>query len=78
MSKTTRRNFLKTTATVSAGYFVAAGARPALSQSPNQKPNVVCIGVGGKGGSDSSNAAKFGNVIVDIAIIHKNCIFYYD
>ncbi len=63
MSKTTRRTFLKTTAAVGAGYFVAAGSRQALSQSPNERPNVVCIGVGGKGGSDSANAAKFGNVI---------------
>jgi predicted dehydrogenase len=63
MPKTTRRTFLKTASAVGAGYFVAAGTRQALSQSPNQKPNVACIGVGGKGGSDSSNAAKFGNVV---------------
>jgi len=63
MSKTTRRTFLKTTSLVGAGYFLTAGSRVALSQSPNEKPNVVCIGVGGKGGSDSGNAARFGNVI---------------
>ena len=63
MSKTTRRTFLKTATVASAGYFVAAGTQKALSQSPNQKPNVASIGIGGKGGSDSSNAAKFGNVI---------------
>lgn len=63
MSKTTRRDFLKTTAAVGAGYFVAAGTRQALSQSPNQRPNVMCVGIGGKGGSDSSNASQFGNVI---------------
>jgi len=63
MSKTTRRTFLKTASAASAGYFVAAGNRIALSKSVNEKPNVACIGVGGKGGSDSGNAAKFGNVI---------------
>jgi len=63
MSKTTRRDFLKTATAASAGYFVAAGTRRALSQSPNERPNVACIGVGGKGGSDSANAARFGNVI---------------
>jgi predicted dehydrogenase len=63
MSKTTRRSFLKTTAVIGSGYFVAAGSRQALSQSPNEKPNVVCVGVGGKGGSDANNAAQFGNVI---------------
>jgi predicted dehydrogenase len=73
MTKTTRRTFLKTTAAVSAGYFVSAGAQTALSQSPNQKPNVVSIGVGGKGGSDSSNAAKFGNVIA-ICDVDRNTV----
>lgn len=63
MSRTSRRTFLKTTAAIGAGYFVAAGSREALSNSPNERPNVLCIGVGGKGGSDSGNAARFGNVI---------------
>ena len=63
MSNTTRRTFLKTATAASAGYFVAAGNRTALSRSVNERPNVACIGVGGKGGSDSANAAKFGNVI---------------
>jgi predicted dehydrogenase len=63
MSKTTRRTFLQTTTLAGVGYFLTAGNRQALSNSPNEKPNVVSIGVGGKGGSDSSNAARFGNVI---------------
>ncbi len=63
MPKTTRRTFLKTATIAGAGYFVAAGTRRALSQSANEKFNVACIGVGGKGGSDSNNAAQFGNVI---------------
>ena len=46
-----------------AGYFVAAGSRRAMSESPNEKLNVASIGVGGKGGSDSDNASQFGNVI---------------
>lgn len=63
MSETTRRTFLKTATAASAGYFVAAGNRKAMSKSANERPNVACIGVGGKGGSDSANASKFGNVI---------------
>jgi predicted dehydrogenase len=63
MTRTNRRKFIQNASVVSAGYFVAAGSRSALSQSANEKLNVACIGVGGKGGSDSSNAAKFGNVI---------------
>jgi predicted dehydrogenase len=72
MSKTSRRTFLKTTA-AGVGYFVAAGGRTALSQSPNEKPNVACIGVGGKGRSDSSNAAQFGNVIA-ICDVDRNTL----
>ena len=63
MTRTNRRKFIQNASVVSAGYFVAAGSRPALSQAANEKLNVACIGVGGKGGSDSSNAAKFGNVV---------------
>lgn len=63
MSKTTRRTFLKSATIASAGYMVAAGNAKALSKSPNEMPTVACIGCGGKGGSDSSNAAKFGKVI---------------
>ncbi len=63
MSNTTRRTFLKTATIASAGYLVASGNEKALSQSPNEMPTVACIGVGGKGGSDSSNASKFGKVI---------------
>ncbi|MFO0870116.1 MAG: Gfo/Idh/MocA family oxidoreductase [Pirellulales bacterium] len=73
MPKTTRRVFLESAALAGAGYFVAAGTRPALSQSPNEKLNVACIGVGGKGGSDSSNAAQFGNVVA-ICDVDRNTL----
>ena len=63
MSKTTRRTFLKTATLAGTGYFVAAGTLRAMSLSANETFNVACIGVGGKGGSDSDNAAQFGNVI---------------
>lgn len=63
MPKTTRRTFLKSATIASAGYLVATGNEKALSQSPNEKPNVGCIGAAGKGGSDSANAAMFGNVV---------------
>lgn len=63
MVRTTRRNFLKVTASTGVGFWIAGSSRKALSRSLNERPNVVCIGVGGKGGSDSNNAAQFGNVI---------------
>ena len=63
MARTTRRQFLQTTAAAGVGFWVAGGTRQALSRSANERPNVACIGIGGKGSSDSNNAAQFGNVI---------------
>jgi predicted dehydrogenase len=63
MSNASRRDFLRTTSLAGAGYFVAAGSRPAWSNAAGEQLNVACIGVGGKGGSDSDNAAQFGNVV---------------
>src|SRR5262245_13978730 len=68
-----RRTFLKTTAAVGAGYWVAGGIAPKESRAANEKLNVVNIGVGGKGGSDSGNAAKFGNVVA-ICDVDRNTL----
>ena len=73
MSATTRRGFLQTASLAGAGYFVAAGGRPAWSNSANEQLNIACIGVGGKGGSDSDNAALFGNVIA-ICDVDRNTL----
>ena len=73
MSATTRRGFLQTASLAGAGYFVAAGGRPAWSQSAIEQLNVACIGVGGKGGSDSDNAALFGNVVA-ICDVDRNTL----
>ncbi|MGL4593771.1 MAG: Gfo/Idh/MocA family protein [Thermoguttaceae bacterium] len=63
MLQTTRRTFLQTATVASAGYFAAAGNAQEESNSPNEKLGVACIGVGGKGDSDSNNAAQFGNMV---------------
>ncbi|MGL4942464.1 MAG: Gfo/Idh/MocA family oxidoreductase [Thermoguttaceae bacterium] len=63
MPKTTRRTFLKTTTVASAGYLAAAGSQRVWSQSPNEKLGVACIGIGGKGGGDSNNAAQYGRIV---------------
>jgi predicted dehydrogenase len=63
MPKTSRRAFLQTLSLAGAGYLVTAGNRRALSFSALERPNVICFGVGGKGGSDADNAAQFGDVI---------------
>ncbi|MDR0328352.1 MAG: Gfo/Idh/MocA family oxidoreductase [Planctomycetaceae bacterium] len=64
MKKTSRRSFLKTAAIVggaigSTGFFVAE----TKAQDSSKQLNVACIGIGGKGDSDSNNASKFGNIV---------------
>ena len=73
MTPTSRRGLLETSSLLSAGYFVAAGSRTAWSNSANEQLNVACIGVGGKGSSDSDNAALFGNVIA-ICDVDRNTL----
>lgn len=64
MSKrTTRRQFMKTTAAASAGYFVAAGISPKQSLSAIEEIRFGCVGVGGKGSSDSASAGRNGKVV---------------
>jgi predicted dehydrogenase len=59
-----RRDFLKTTALAGAGFWIA-GPAPAdeKSKSALERINFACIGVGGKGSSDSDDAARHGNVV---------------
>ena len=59
---TDRRRFLKTTALTGVGVFVS-GQALAESTSPNEKLKFACIGVGGKGRSDSNDARRAGDVV---------------
>src|SRR6187399_1030722 len=69
-----RREFVKTSSVIGAGYFIG-GAVDLRGQerSANESLNVACFGVGGKGGSDSANAATFGNVIA-ICDVDRNTL----
>lgn len=62
-----RRDFIKYTAATGMGFWVAARKSAAQeatdSKSPNERVNIACIGVGGKGDSDSEQAAQVGNVV---------------
>jgi predicted dehydrogenase len=59
-----RRDFLKATAMAGVGFWVAGPARAdEKSSSANDQINFACIGVGGKGGSDSRDAAGHGNIV---------------
>ncbi|HEX3869217.1 MAG TPA: Gfo/Idh/MocA family oxidoreductase [Pirellulales bacterium] len=59
-----RRDFLKLTTLTGVGYWVAGSTSPATaSTSPNERIRIACIGVGGKGRSDSDNAAQVGDIV---------------
>ncbi|MEX2118677.1 MAG: Gfo/Idh/MocA family oxidoreductase [Pirellulales bacterium] len=61
--QTSRRHFLKATAATGVGFWVAGGLRADESKSPNERIRFACIGVGGKGSSDSEDAGRFGDVV---------------
>src|SRR5688572_24218982 len=58
-----RRDFLKTSAVIGAGYFASAGVSGQETKSPNGKISFACIGVGGKGDSDSRDAGSSGDLV---------------
>jgi predicted dehydrogenase len=60
--RSSRRRFLQQTA-LAAGFWVAGSRLYADSKSPLERLNIACIGVGGKGDSDSSQAANHGHIV---------------
>jgi predicted dehydrogenase len=60
---TTRRRFLQTTALAGVGYWVAGGVQAQESKSAIEEIRFACIGVGGKGQSDSIDAGRNGKVV---------------
>ncbi|MDG2206467.1 MAG: Gfo/Idh/MocA family oxidoreductase, partial [Pirellulales bacterium] len=61
--KINRRSFVQKTSVAAAGYWVAGGVSAAESKSANEKVQFACIGIGGKGSSDSADAGKNGDVV---------------
>jgi predicted dehydrogenase len=58
-----RRSFMKESGLAGVGFWVAAGLQAQESKSPNERVNVACIGVGGKGSSDTSQAGQVANIV---------------
>ena len=61
-----RRDFLAAsaaTAAVSTGYFIAPEVRGQDTNSVNEEIRFACVGVGGKGQSDSADAGRSGKVV---------------
>src|SRR5437867_9660258 len=61
--RTNRRTFLKTSALSGVGFWVAGQSAIGFSKSPNERLNIACVGVGGKGASDTDQAANHGNIV---------------
>lgn len=60
---TSRRDFLKQSAAVGTAFWVSGTNAWAEPRSPLEKINFACIGVDGKGSSDSDSAGSHGNVV---------------
>jgi predicted dehydrogenase len=61
-----RRDFLKTTALAGVGFWAAGGLAAAAepkAASALERLNIACIGVGGKGGSDTDQAGNHGTIV---------------
>ncbi|MGQ9574724.1 MAG: Gfo/Idh/MocA family protein [Thermoguttaceae bacterium] len=61
--RSTRRQFLQGTTAAGIGFWVAGGRSPAQSNSPNERIRFAAIGTGGKGESDSADAAARGQMV---------------
>ena len=58
-----RRRFMQQAAALGAGAYTLDSKLLVAEQSPNEQLNIACIGVGGKGDSDTDSASHFGNVV---------------
>ena len=67
-----RRRFLKTTAALGVGYWVAGGVAPRISRAANETINFASVGVNGKGRSDSQDAGRHGNMVAICDIDDNN------
>jgi predicted dehydrogenase len=61
--RTNRRQFLAETGLTGIGFWVAGGLAAREPRAAVEKFKVACIGVGGKGGSDTHGAAKFADLV---------------
>ena len=59
--KSSRRSFMQTSAVAGVGFWASSQAR--VSRAANEQIAFACIGVGGKGSSDSSDANKNGDIV---------------
>ncbi len=72
--KTTRREFIQQSTALGTAFWVANSTNVwSAPRAANEKIRFACIGVGGKGGSDSSDAGRHGDVVA-IADVDENTL----
>ncbi|MDX1964683.1 MAG: Gfo/Idh/MocA family oxidoreductase [Pirellulales bacterium] len=60
---TNRRQFIQTTSAAVVGVGFFSSLSPAVSRAANEEIRFGCVGIGGKGESDSGDAKRFGKVV---------------
>src|SRR5690606_29307650 len=73
-NKSTRRQFVGQSAAVGAGFWLGTQAVSKAQDSPLQSLSAACIGVGGKGGSDTSHIAEQGVKIVGLCDVDQGTL----
>ena len=78
-AKPTRRTFVKTSAAIGTGFWVAGGVSPRRTYASSlNKVQFACIGIGGKGSSDSDDAQRTGQVVavcdIDGTVLEKGAL----
>lgn len=64
IGQSNRRQFVQATACATVGFWVSTSAADDKKErSPLERLNIACIGVGGKGSSDTDHAGEIGNVV---------------
>ncbi|MCH2201295.1 MAG: Gfo/Idh/MocA family oxidoreductase [Fuerstiella sp.] len=71
---TNRRQFIGQSAGIGAAYWVGGGTQVKASRSALESLSAACVGVGGKGRSDSSNVYDQGVSIVGICDVDANTL----
>ncbi len=82
MTRTTRRNFVRTMAAAGTGFWVAGGVSPKRSLAASEEIRFACVGVGGQGRRDTRDAARAGRVVaicdVDQQKLRESALRYKD
>jgi predicted dehydrogenase len=61
--RTNRRRFLQGVSLAGVGVWTLGRRDNLFADSPNERINIACIGVGGKGSSDTDHAGNHGNIV---------------